>query len=254
MRLRDKVALVTGGASGIGEAIVRRFAEEGARVYLADVDTEAGTRIADEICATFLLLDVAREDHWQAAMDRVRMDHGRLDVLCNNAGVVSHQAIDATALDAWQRVMAINVTGPMLGCRAAIALMRTMPDGRTGSIINVASTTSFLGLANDAAYTTSKAAVVGLTKAVAAWCAVERLPIRVNTLHPGATLTAILQGYIDADPAFKEVFDRMAPIGRMADPREQAALALFLASDDSSYCTGAAFVADGGITATHPTM
>lgn len=254
MRLRDKVALVTGGASGIGEAIVRRFAEEGARVYLADVDTESGTRITDEIGGTFLLLDVAREDHWRAAMDRVGMDHGRLDVLCNNAGVVSNQAIDATALDTWQRVMAINVTGPMLGCRAAIALMRTMPEGRTGSIINVASTTSFLGLANDAAYTTSKAAVVGLTKAVAAWCAFERLPIRVNTLHPGATLTAILQGHIDANPAIKGVFDRMAPIGRMADPREQAALALFLASDDSSYCTGAAFVADGGITAAHPVM
>jgi NAD(P)-dependent dehydrogenase (short-subunit alcohol dehydrogenase family) len=254
MRLEGKVALVTGAASGIGEAIVRCFAKEGASVYLADVDTEAGPRIAGEIGATFLRLDVAREEHWQTAMDRVRADHGRLDVLCNNAGVVSNQPIDVTSLEAWQRVMAINVTGPMLGCRAAIGLMRTLPEGRTGSIINVASTTSFLGLANDAAYTTSKAAVMGLTKAVAARCAFERLPIRVNTLHPGATLTAILQSHIDADPGFREVFERMAPMGRMADPKEQAALALFLASDDSSYCTGAAFVADGGITATHPAM
>ena len=254
MKLRGKVALVTGGASGIGEAIVRRFVAEGASVYLADVDAEAGPRIAAELGAVFLHLDVAREEDWQGAMNRIRADHGRLDVLCNNAGVISNQPIGATTLEAWQRVIAINVTGPMLGCRAAIELMRELSEGRTGSIINVASTTSFLGLANDAAYTTSKAAVVGLTKSVATWCALERLPIRVNTLHPGATLTAILQGHIDADPEFSAVFERMAPMGRMADPKEQAALAVFLASDDSSYCTGASFVADGGLTAAHPTM
>lgn len=254
MRLDGKIALVTGAASGIGEAIARRFAGEGATIYLADTSASAGERIAAEIGGTFLELDVTSESGWLAAGERVRADRGRLDVLCNNAGIVSNQPIGETTLDVWQRVMAVNVTGPMLGCRTAIALMRDLPAGRGGSIINTASTTSFLGLANDAAYTASKAAIVGLTKSIATWCALEKLPIRVNTLHPGTTLTAILQGHIDAEPALRPIFEGMSPMGRMADPAEQAALAVFLASDDSSYCTGAAFVADGGLTAAHPAM
>lgn len=254
MRLAGKIAWVTGAASGIGEAIARRFAAEGATVYLADIHLEAGARIATETGGTFLPLDVTDEASWKAAAARIRADHGRLDVLCNNAGIVSNQAIGETTLEAWHRVMAVNVTGPMLGCREAIALMRDLPAGRGGSIINVASTVSFLGLANDAAYTTSKAAVVGLTKSVATWCALERLPIRVNTLHPGTTLTAILRDHMEAEPALKAIFEGMSPMGRMADPAEQAALAVFLASDDSSYCTGGAFVADGGLTAAHPAM
>jgi len=254
MRLAGKIALVTGAASGIGEAIARRFAAEGATVYLADTSVEAGGRIAAETGGTFLALDVADEAAWKAAMSRIRADHGRLDVLCNNAGIVSHEAIGETTLAAWQRVIAVNVTGPMLGCREAIGLMRDLPAGRSGSIINTASTVSFLGLANDAAYTTSKAAIVGLTKSVATWCALERLPIRVNTLHPGTTLTAILRDQMEAQPALRPIFEGMSPMGRMADPAEQAALAVFLASDDSSYCTGGAFVADGGLTAAHPAM
>lgn len=253
MRLAGKIALVTGAASGIGEAIARRFAAEGATLYLADVST-AGERIAAETGGTFLRLDVGSEADWKAVGERIRADHSRLDVLCNNAGIVSNEPIVETTLDTWHRVMAVNVTGPMLGCREAIALMRDLPANRGGSIINIASTVSFLGLANDAAYTTSKAAVVGLTKSVATWCALERLPIRVNTLHPGTTLTAILQGQMDAHPELKPVFERMSPMGRMADPAEQGALAVFLASDDSSYCTGGAFVADGGLTAAHPAM
>jgi NAD(P)-dependent dehydrogenase (short-subunit alcohol dehydrogenase family) len=244
MRLAGKVALVTGAASGIGAAIARRFAAEGAIVHAADLADGGG----------LLRLDVTREEDWQAAMARIASDHGRLDVLVNNAGIVSNLAIDAMTLAMWNRVMAVNVTGAMLGCRAAIALMCDRDAGSSASIINIASTTSFLGLANDVVYTASKAAVVGLTKSVATWCALQGLPIRVNTLHPGATLTAILRDHIAARPEMKAAFDRMAPIGRMADPDEQAALAVFLASDDSSYSTGAAFVADGGLTAAHPTM
>ncbi|SLJ96433.1 SDR family oxidoreductase [Novosphingobium mathurense] len=253
-RLQDKVALVTGGASGIGEAMVRRFVAEGARVWLADLDDEAGERIAGEAGATFVRLDVASEAGWGEAMDRVLGRDGRLEVLCNNAGIVLNKPIDQTDLTGWERTMAVNVTGPMLGCRAAIAAMRGLPEGRCGSIVNTASTTSLLGLAFDAAYTTSKHAVVGLTRSIAAWCAQEKLPIRCNTLHPGTTLTAILSGHIAAAPELKDVFDGMSPMGRMADPAEIANLALFLASDESSYCTGSMFVADGGLTATHPAM
>lgn len=253
-RLDGKIALVTGGASGIGAAMTRRFVAEGATVYLADRAEDAGARIAAEAGASFVALDVACESGWADVMARIAQEHGRLEVLCNNAGIVSNQAIADADLATWERIFAVNVTGVMLGCRAAIGMMRELPSGRSGSIINTASTTSLLGLAFDAAYTSSKHAVLGLTRSIAAFCAQERLPIRCNTLHPGTTLTGILQGHIDAQPELKDVFDGMSPIGRMATPEEIANLALFLASDESSYCTGGAFVADGGLTATHPAM
>ncbi len=254
MRLAGKVALVTGGGSGIGEAIARRFIAEGACVYLGDVDVAGGSRVAAAAGGVFVPLDVADADGWRALARRIAAAHGQLDVLVNNAGVVSNQAIEAIDEASWNRVMRINVTGPMLGCQTAISLVRQAAARRPLSIINVASTTSFLGLANDVAYTASKHAVLGLTRSAAAHCAREKLPVRINTLHPGTTLTAILQGHIDVDPAMRVVFDGMSPMGRMAAPDEVAAVALFLASEDSSYCTGAAFVADGGLTAMHPTM
>ena len=254
MRLKDKVALVTGGGSGIGEGIVRRFAAEGAIVYLGDVDAVRGEAIAAETGARFVPLNVSSSDDWARVAAQIGEAHGQFDVLVNNAGVISSLAIDAMEEAAWARVMAVNVTGPMLGCRAAIRLVQASASPRSLSIVNVASTTSFLGLANDAAYTTSKHAVLGLTRSAAAHCAREKLPVRINTLHPGTTLTAILQGHIDENPAMRAIFDGMSPMGRMAAPSEEAAVALFLASDESSYCTGAAFVADGGLTAMHPTM
>ena len=254
MRLEGKVALVTGGGSGIGEGIVRRFAAEGAIVYLGDVDVQSGQAIAAETGARFLSLDVSSSADWARIATDIGAWHGQLDILVNNAGVISSQAIDAIEEPAWARVMAVNVTGPMLGCRTAIRMVQAAAAPRALSIINVASTTSFLGLANDVAYTASKHAILGLTRSAAAHCARERLPVRINTLHPGTTLTAILQGHIDENPAMRAVFDGMSPMGRMAAPSEEAAVALFLASDESSYCTGAAFVADGGLTAMHPTM
>ncbi len=253
-RLGDKVALVTGGASGIGAAMARRFAAEGATVYLADTAEVAGRQVAKAAGATFLALDVSSEAEWSAAMARIDAEQGRLEILCNNAGITSNQSIADTETANWNSVIAVNMTGVMFGCRAAIAMMRDLPAGRSGSIINTASTTSFLGLAFDAAYTTSKHAVLGLTRSVAAWCAQEKLPIRCNTLHPGQTPRGFLRGHTDAKPELKAVFDAMSPLGRMAAPREIADLALFLASDESSYCTGGAFVADGGLTATHPAM
>ncbi|MDB5715791.1 MAG: oxidoreductase, short chain dehydrogenase [Sphingomonadales bacterium] len=254
MRINGKVALVTGGSSGIGEGIVRRFILEGAIVYLGDIDIERGNEIAAETGAIFVPLDVSKKDNWLSIATKITAAHGQLDILVNNAGVISGQPIDAIDEAAWDRVMTINVTGPMLGCQIAIQMVQAAPAPRSLSIINVASTTSFLGLANDVAYTASKHAVLGLTRSAAAHCAREKLPVRINTLHPGTTLTAILQGHIDGNPAMRAVFDAMSPMGRMAAPSEEAAVALFLASDESSYCTGAAFVADGGLTAMHPAM
>ena len=253
-RIDGKVALVTGGASGIGEAVVRRFVREGARVVLADIDKEAGPRIAADSGAQFVPLDVTSETSWTDAMATIMARFGRLDILMNNAGVIANKSIEETTLDDWNRVIGINLTGMMLGCRFAIAAMRANPGGPDGAIINVGSTTSYLGLANDAAYTASKAGVIGLTRSIAAHCAKARLNIRCNSIHPGATLTAILQSHIDEHPELRDVFNNMSPVGRMGQPDEIASMALYLASDDASFSTGAQFVVDGGLSSTHPAM
>jgi len=249
----SKVVVVTGGTSGIGAGIVRRFVAEGARVIatglnLSEVETEntAGVR--------YLSLDVAEESGWRTIANIIDAEYGRLDVLVNNAGIVSHQPIAEIDLDTWQLVLNTNLTGVMLGCRIAIEIMRNNPGGSVGSIINTGSTTSFLGLANDATYTTTKAGVVGLTKSVATWCAQQKLNIRCNSLHPGATATPILQKQIEDQPELAEIFAGMSPYGRLAQVDEIAQMALFLASDDSSYATGAQFVVDGGLTSAHPGM
>lgn len=243
-RLAGKVAIVTGAASGIGAAIARRFAAEGATVLACDIAAGGDT----------LPLDVTDEAAWEATVALAVARHGRLDVVVNNAGIVSHQAIDATTLDVWNRVLAVNLTGAMLGCRSAIAAMRLNPGGPAGSIVNLGSTTSFQGLANDCVYTASKAAIVGLTRSVATWCAREGLAIRCNSLHPGATRTEILRQVFIDDPEVEAKVAAMAPVNRIADTDEIAALALYLASDEASFSTGAQFVADGGLGAAHPTM
>ena len=253
MRLAGKVALVTGAAAGIGEAIARRFAAEGATVYLGDVADAAGTAVAAEIGSAFLHLDVAAEDSWHAATAQIGAERGRLDILVNNAGIVSNLPIDMMTLDAWSRVLAVDLTGPMIGSRDAIAMMRCNPQPG-GAIINIASSVAFLGLPNDAVYTAAKAGLLGLTRSAAARCAEQGWNIRVNSLHPGTTDTAILRGHIAHDPSLLDKFNAMSPMGRMAKPEEVAALAVFLASDEASYCTGGAYTVDGGLTSTHPVM
>lgn len=248
-RLTDKVALVTGGASGIGEATVRRFVEEGASVVFTDIAD--GAELADETGSVYLRQDVSDPETWTEVVRSIEEKHGRLDVLVNNAGIVGNQSVVDLDLETFNRVMAINVTGVALGTQAAIA---SMSNSGGGSIINVASTTSFLGLAFDLAYTASKHAVVGITRSSAAYCAQERLGIRVNTLHPGAIYTAILQGHVAERPELFDVFSNVAPVGRMGDPSEVASMAVYLASDDSSFSTGAQFVVDGGMVNTHPSM
>jgi 3(or 17)beta-hydroxysteroid dehydrogenase len=251
--MQDKVVAITGGASGIGEGMVRRFCAEGARVILADVDGDSGDRVATECGAQFFSLDVSNESGWLALEESIRKEHGRLDALLNNAGIVSGQSIEEADLDTWNRLLSINLTGMMLGCRTAIALMKTNPEGSGGAIVNTASTTSYLAIP-DVAYTTSKAGVVGLTKSVAVHCATEGLNIRVNSIHPGATLTNILRSALQAAPGLEPIFNRMSPMGRMGTVEEVAAMALFLASDEASFCTGGQFPVEGGTVSEHPRM
>ncbi len=252
--MQDKVVIITGGASGIGEGMVRRFCAEGARVVLADIDDAAGVQISRACGARFAALDVSSEAGWQAVADIMRSEYGRLDALLNNAGIVSNQSIVEADVATWNRLLSINLTGMMLGCQTAIALMRENPEASGGAIVNTASSTSYLALPSDVAYTTSKAGVVGLTKSVAVYCATQGLNIRVNSIHPGATLTNILRTAIAATPAIEPALRRMSPMGRLGTVEEVAAMALFLASDDASFCTGGQFPVEGGTVSEHPRM
>lgn len=251
-RLQGKVAIVTGGASGIGEASARLFAAEGAAVVVADVQGVAGRRVADGIGGVFLELDVSDQTAWRDVMGQVEQRFGRLDVVFNNAGIVGGRSIEDVDLVTWNRVIGVNLTGVMLGCQHGIALMRRNPGGAGGSLINTASTAAYAALPGDVAYSATKSAVRLLTKAVAAHCARAGYAIRCNSLHPGATDTPILTPALEARPELLAVFNRMSPLGRMGCAREIAAMALFLASDEASYVTGAEFLVDGGMMAVHP--
>jgi NAD(P)-dependent dehydrogenase (short-subunit alcohol dehydrogenase family) len=248
-RLAGKVALITGAASGIGADCARIFAREGAQVVVTDIQADKGEAVAQEVGGVFLRHDVADEAQWTAVVDRVLVRHGRLDVLINNAGVFIPQTIEDSELDVWNKVLGINLTGVMLGCKHAIRAMKANPGGPKGAIVNVSSITGFIGLASGAAYTASKGGVRLLTKSVAVHCARTYKAIRCNSLHPGAIDTPMNQAAFDAsgDPeGMRAFFSGVQPIGRMASAMEMANCALFLASDEASFVTGTELVADGG--------
>jgi len=251
-RLQDKVTVITGGASGIGAAAARLFAAEGAKVIVTDIQDDLGAAVAREVGGEFVHLDVASERGWTALMAQVEARYGRLDVVFNNDGIVISQSIEDLDLASWERIIGVNLTGVMLGCQKGIALMKKNHGGPKGSIINTASTAAYAAIPGDPAYSATKSAVRLLTKAVAVHCARAGYAIRCNSLHPGATETAILAPALRAAPEMRAAFDGMSPMGRMARPEEIAAVAVFLASDDASYVTGAEYLADGGMMAGHP--
>ncbi len=259
-RLRDKVALITGAASGIGAAMVRAFVAEGAHVIISDIHPPAGEALAAELGAgaSFLSLDVSDEAAWISAMDTVVERFGHLDILVNNAGItgtesgkVSHDP-EHTRLEDWQRVMRINLDGVFLGCKHAIITMRRT--GTAGSIINMSSRSGLVGIPNAAAYAASKAAIRNHSKTVALYCAEQNLGIRCNSLYPASIRTpmwgAMLHGHEDEEAMLKAM-----PLHRFGRPEEVAAVAILLASDEATYITGSEFNIDGGIlagTATSP--
>jgi NAD(P)-dependent dehydrogenase (short-subunit alcohol dehydrogenase family) len=248
-RLDGKVALITGGASGIGAACARRFAAEGAKVAITDLQADKGATVAEEISGCFISHDVSDEGQWRSVIAEVLDLEGRLDILVNNAGIIGGGNVEDCELDNWNRVLAINVTGTMLGCKHAIPAMKANPGGPTGSIINISSMAGYVGLPGAVAYTASKGAVRLLTKSVAVHCARSYKTIRCNSLHPGAIDTPLNQAAFDAsgDPdGMRALFQTLQPVGRMATADEMAACALFLASDDASFVTGSELLADGG--------
>jgi NAD(P)-dependent dehydrogenase (short-subunit alcohol dehydrogenase family) len=254
-RLRDKTALITGAASGIGREAARLFAAEGASLLLADVDRAAGAALAGELeaagfAARFVPTDVARGDEIAAAVAEAERAFGGLHVLFNNAGIFPDG--DGSPVDTdeavWDRVMAVNLKGVFLGCKHGIpALLRA----GGGSIVNTASFVAVLGAAtSQIAYTASKGGVLAMTREIAVEYA--RRGIRANALCPGPVDTPLLQQLL-ADPAARARRLVHVPMGRLARADEVARAALFLASDESSYVNGATFLVDGGITSAYVT-
>jgi len=251
-QLAGKVAIVTGGASGIGAATVKRFVEEGAKVLSTDVQEELGQSVAEDGGALFTVQDVSDPEGWDRVMTKVQSEFGRLDILVNNAGIVAGKTIEDVDLDSWHHLLGINLTGVMLGCQKAIALMKQNPGGSSGSIINIASTSAFAALPGDVTYTASKSAVRMLSKSVAVHCAQNGLNIRCHNLVPGATHTAIIDTAAKTVPGMVEMAAAMSPMKRIGQGSDLAAAAVFLASDDSSFVTGSDLLVDGGMLAVHP--
>ncbi len=250
-RLAGKSAFVTGAASGLGRAIARRFAEEGARVAIADRDEPGGRQVAGEIgsAALFLAHDVTSEEDWIANLGRAAAAFGRLDIIVNNAGIGPVGTIEKTSLEEWRRVHAVNLDGVFLGCKHGIAQLRAAGGG---AIINMSSVAGLMGTPTLAAYGSSKGAVWQLTKSVALYCAARRDNIRCNSIHPAFTATPMVEAMIAASKAPERTrwaLEQQIPLGRLGEAEEVAALALYLASDEARFVTGGEFVIDGGITA-----
>ncbi len=245
-RLDGKVALITGGARGMGKSHVRHFVAEGARVVFGDVRDEQGRHVAaglGEQSCRYTHHDVTSEDDWAAAVALAVQAFGRLDVLVNNAGILAFAPIAEMPLADFRRVLEVNAVGCWLGMKAVIDPM-TKAGG--GSIVNISSIEGFTGAAGLSAYSASKFAIRGMTKVAAQ----ELAPfgIRVNSVHPGGVLTRMITDSAGAR-ADGEAFLRSMPLGRFAEPAEISRLVAFLASDESSYSTGSEFVADGGLLA-----
>ena len=241
-RLSGKVALITGAANGQGAAAARRFVAEGARVTLADVDDDAGKALADELGADYVHLDVSQEDGWAAALAA----SGPVTVLVNNAGVLHFSLLHETTLADYERVIRVNQIGTFLGMRAVTPGMIAAGGG---SIINTSSIEGLAAAPLLVAYTASKFAIRGMTKVAA--MELGGKGIRVNSVHPGMIDTSMLPTALGGVQVDIARIGRKVPLRRVGEAEEIAALIAFLASDDSSYCTGAEFVADGGATTGH---
>ena len=239
-RLDDKVALITGGARGQGAAEAELFVQAGAQVVITDVLDEEGQATAERLGAgcEFMHHDVTSESEWQSVVDTIVERHGRLDVLVNNAGIFKVVGLIETTLQMWEQMLSINQTGVFLGMRTAAPAMKA---SGSGSIINISSIAGMKSAGLAHAYSATKWAVRGMSKSAA----VELAPfgVRVNSVHPGIIDTAMLQEF---GPARDSIEERI-PMGRVASADEVGKLVLFLASDDSSYCTGHEFVIDGAM-------
>jgi NAD(P)-dependent dehydrogenase (short-subunit alcohol dehydrogenase family) len=247
-RFDEKVIVVTGGSLGIGKAAARAFAERGGRVVMASRDAAAGERAAAEIGAGSLHIraDISQEAEVEALLGEALRRFGRLDVLVNNAGIYVQGDVSATTLADWDRIMAVNLTGPFLCTKHSVAALSKT----RGVVVNVASEAGLVGIAGQVAYNTSKAGVIALTRS----CAVDLAPrgIRVNCVCPGTTATPLVEAAVQRaeDPVrARRRLEETRPLNRLGTPEEIAAAILYLASAEAGYASGAVLSIDGGYTA-----
>lgn len=252
-RLAGKVALITGGASGLGACSARLMAGEGARVVITDVAEAPGRALAEEIgsAAHFVPLDVTSEEQWIAAIAAAADRFGALHVLLNSAGIGLSKTVEEIELEEWRRVHAIDLDGVFLGCKHGVREIRKHTGNIGGSIINISSISGIIAGANMAAYNSAKAGVRLLSKSVALHCAKSGYNIRCNSVHPTFIDTPILDKYRDrfGNEVMHQKLGRQVPLGRLGAAEEVGWPIVFLASDESSFMTGSEVVIDGGISA-----
>lgn len=248
-RLENKIAIITGGASGIGRATAQLFAAEGAKVMIADTDF-AGAKIAAEeigVAALFCPIDVSKEDDWEQLV-ATTIDHfGRIDIVCNIAGIGRGGSIEDITLDDWNKMIAVNLTGTMLGCKHGIrGIMRS---GGAGAIVNLSSLGGLVGFADIAGYCASKGGVTTLTKSTALYCAERGYPIRCLSVHPTYVDTEMLDPVVEAAGGDRDTLldgmARLVPMGRVAKPADVAYTVLFAASGEAAMVSGSQLIVDG---------
>jgi 3(or 17)beta-hydroxysteroid dehydrogenase len=256
-RLENKIALITGAAQGIGEAIARLFASEGAIVIIADVQDEKGKVLTKDLgeCASYLHLDVSQEKEWEKATTWLKEKFGRIDILVNNAGIIglNHdygpQDPEHASLESWHHVHAVNLDGVFLGGKYAISLMKE----KGGSIVNISSRSGLVGIPGTAAYASSKAAIRNHSKTLALYCAEQGYNIRCNSVYPAAILTPLWDVMWGDNPKVREEkIEKMKegiPLRKLGEPIDVAYGVLYFASDESKYVTGSELIIDGGILA-----
>lgn len=252
-RLDGKVALVTGGTSGIGAGAVRRLTADGAQVIFTGSNAAAAAAICSETGAHFYPQRVQAEQGWQPLIHEIGAKYGRLDIAFANAGIEAGDgSIESISIDGWRDIIDVNLTGMMLTARAAVGLMKDNPEGATGSIIINSSMNAHRAMGNFMAYSVTKAAVVALAKSVAVHCGNQGYRIRCNAILPGVVETDMIRSVIDRAPdpaAARRQFEGMALLKRMARIEEIAALVAFLGSDEAAFISGSEYVIDGAATA-----
>ena len=252
-RLEGKVALITGGTSGIGAGTVRRFAVEGAQIVFTGSNPEAAAALAAETGATFIAHRVQEAAAWPALMAHIAEKFGRLDIAFANAGTEQGDgSVEDIGIDGWDKVVGVNQTGAMLTVQHAIRAMKQNPEGPAGSIIVNSSMNAHRAMGNFVAYSVTKAAVVALTKSAAVHCGNQGYRIRVNAILPGVVETALINNLIEtsgAPEATRAAYEGMSPLKRMANVDEIAGLVAYLASDEAAFISGSEYVIDGATTA-----
>lgn len=246
-RLDRKIALVTGGGSGLGKADCVQMAAEGAIVYVTDINEEAAKAVANAIGenATALKHDVASEDDWKAVYSQIEQDHGRLDILVNNAGIVVVADPEETTLDQFEKVMRVMCTGVFLGCKLGLPLLAK---SESGSIINMSSTASHIGYPPFFAYSAAKGAVRSMSKSIAVHCQDKGYKVRCNTLHPSSIETPMVQGAEGRAGEEHDIPTGVLPAGATGSPSDVANLVIYLSSDEARFLTGGEYIIDNGLT------